>query len=223
MNASKAPKYKALPPVEKSLEINKDKALVPSKHIDQANSIIAEKKNSAITGAELLNMMLPNTDKNIPKTVNDKFLYAEFTSEEDLKADAEKILNSQIFKVYTENTKKLQEKKNWTPIETASFLQEVNENNFEVYKFFDTLNDELDRDLMIWQEDLKEINLQMDLWNISGISMDVARTETKMNIARKWLTLKEQDVLESIKKINSVKKSIQDSIRKFCNEKETIY
>lgn len=25
------------------------------------------------------------------------------------------------------------------------------------------------------------------------------------------------------KKINSVKKSIQDSIRKFCNEKETIY
>ena len=107
MNASKAPKYKALPPVEKSLEINKDKALVPSKHIDQANSIIAEKKNSAITGAELLNMMLPNTDKNIPKTVNDKFLYAEFTSEEDLKADAEKILNSQIFKAYTENTKKL--------------------------------------------------------------------------------------------------------------------
>ena len=102
-------------------------------------------------------------------------------------------------------------------------MQEVNENNFEVYKFFDTLNDELDRDLMIWQEDLKEINLQMDLWNISGISMDVARTETKMNIARKWLTLKEQDVLESIKKINSVKKSIQDSIRKFCNEKETIY
>lgn len=222
MNASKAPKYKALPPIEKSIEINKERIFAPSKHIDQANEIIAKKKGSAITGSELLNMMLPNTDENMPNNINDNFLYAEFTSQEDLKADAAKILSSQIFKTYTENTKKLQEKRNWTPSETDSFLQRVNKNDFEVYKFFDTLNDELDRDLMIWQEDLKEINMQMDLWNISGISMDVARTETKMNIARKWLTLKEQDVLESIKKINSVKKSIKESIRKFCNEKDTI-
>ncbi|KAL6931114.1 uncharacterized protein HGUI_03252 [Hanseniaspora guilliermondii] len=222
MNETKTPKYKALPPVDASLEIKKERVLVPSKHIDQANSSIVEKKGSVITGGELLNMMLADKDKNILNIVTDNFLYSDFTSQEDLESDKEKILNSQIFKTYTEKTKKLQEKKTWTPMEATSFLHEVNENNFEVYKFFDTLNDELDRDLMIWQEDLKEINLQMDLWNVAGISMDVAITETKMNIARKWLTLKEQDILESIKKINSVKKSIKDSIRKFCNEKETI-
>lgn len=229
MSSNPPQKYQALPPVENSLDINKDKPLIPSKHLDQANSVKADPKNTKLTGAELLDMIIK--DDETKDTQNDKkplqpegtFLYTDFASLNDIKADEEKILTSDIFKTFNENTKKFRETTNWNPAETDAFLQSINENNMDVYKFFDTLNDELDRDLLIWQEDLRIINLQLELWNIAGISMDVTRTETKMNLSRKWLALKETEVAESIKKTNSVKKSIKDSIRKLCNEKENIF
>ena len=162
-------------------------------------------------------------DDKKPSQAEGNFPYGEFASLNDIKADEEKILTSDIFKKFNENTKKFKETINWGPAETNAFLQSIKENNMDVYKFFDTLNDELDRDLLLWQEDLRVINLQLELWNIAGISMDVTRTETKMNLSRKWLALKETEVAESIKKTNSVKKSIKDSIRKLCSEKENIF
>lgn len=228
MDENMRQKNKVMPMANKPSELSKDRISVPSEQQDQADVLNAESKNSKLTGADLLNLIFEDKSEQVcsenflSPDVN-KFIDKGIFSQEDIKADQNKILSSEIFKTFNENTKKFEETINWSPSETNAFLQRIDENNKDVFKFFDTLNDELDRDLLIWQEDLNIINHQLELWNIAGISMDVTRTETKVNIARKWLSLKEREVAECVKKTSSVKKSIKDSIRKLCNEKENMF
>lgn len=158
--------------------------------------------------------------RTIELTKTEPFLFSNIIESSELQNEQLEVYNTEILKDYRANTRLFISKKNWTANDLREFLKKVNKNDEELYDLFNIINNELQQDLIECEEDLKIINDELQMWQIAGISIDVSRTQVKVDQAISWINSKKAQVQSSIEHFSLTTNSIKNNINMYYQGKE---
>lgn len=175
------------------------------------------------TAGRLENKILPvevSIKQTVDLTKTEPFLFSNIIERSELNREQLEVYNTEILKNYRANTLVFMSRKNWTAKDAKVFLKKVNKNDEDLDDLFNIINNELREDLIECEEDLKIINEEIQMWQIAGISIDINRTQVKIEQAISWINSKKAQVQSSIEQFSVTTNNIKNNINQYYLEKE---